>query len=168
MSDKGQTSQEVQSVETNTATNNHQFIPDSQMASGYQIEKSSDMSDDDIGLLIYDWETCETLQIVKAFPVSNHGTQSDDQSSTNDFLVPEPLSVSGIIDSTISSPPPRTVSDKEENYIGDISNSTSYTNITVSEAPRKSNYVKRGWREMYMINSTTPVLKDNLPQSRTF
>ena len=110
------------------------------MASDCHVEKSNEMSDDDN--LTYDWEECETLQIVRAFPISDYGTKSD-QSSTDDFLVPEPPSLSGIIDSTISIPKPRTISYVDENYIeDDMSSLTDVSEIQVSKAPRKHVYGK--------------------------
>ena len=110
------------------------------MATGYQIIDSIDGCEDDN--LTYDWETCETLQTVKAFPISDYRTKSDDQSSTDDFLVPEP-SLSGIIDSTIRIPKPRTLSDVEEKFIDDyMSSLTNDTDIKVSDAPRKHEFAK--------------------------
>ena len=85
------------------------------MATGYQVQDSNDECEDDN--LTFDWEDCETLQIVRAFPISDYGTKSDNQSSTNDFLVPEPPSLSGIIDSTINNPPQRTISDVDETIL---------------------------------------------------
>ena len=111
------------------------------MATGYQVQDSNDEREDDN--LTFDWEDCETLQIVRAFPISDYGTKSDYQSSTNDFLVPEPPSLSGIIDSTISNPPQRTLSDVDENYIeDDMSSLTDVSSIKVSDAPRKHRYAK--------------------------
>ena len=111
------------------------------MATGYQLLDLNDVCEDDN--LTYDWENCETLQIVRAFPISDYGTKSDDQSSANEFLVPEPPSLSGIIDSTISSPQPRTLSDVEENFIDDcMSSLTTVSDIKVSNAPRKHKYAK--------------------------
>ena len=110
------------------------------MATGYQISDSIDVCEEEN--LTYDWEDCETLQIVRAFPILDYGTKSD-QSSTDDFLVPEPPSLSGIIDSTISIPQPRTISDVDENYIdNDMSSLTNISSIKVSNAPRKQDYGK--------------------------
>ena len=109
------------------------------MATKYPELDSTDVCEDDN--LTYDWEDCETLQIVKAFPISDYGTKSDDQSDNN-FLVPEPPSLSGIIDSTII-PQPTTVSDVEENYIeDDMSSLTNVSSIKVSNATRKHEYAK--------------------------
>ena len=107
------------------------------MATGFQVPDSNE--DDN---LTYDWDECETLQIVRAFPISDYGTKSD-QSSIEYPLVPEPPSVSGIIDSTISIPPTRTISDVEENYVeDDVSSLTSISNIKISNAPRKHRFAK--------------------------
>ena len=140
MSDKGQTSQEGQSVETNEARKNHQSVNDSQIASG--CEKSSEMSDDD--KLIYDWEDCEMLQIVRAFSISDYGTEYQlNQPSVEYPLVSEPPTLSEIIDSTTSNPQPRTMSDVEENYVEyDLSSLTDVSDIKVSNAPRKYEFVK--------------------------
>ena len=111
------------------------------MASGSEQEESSEMFDDDN--LTYDWDDCETLQIVRAFPISDYGTKSDDQSSTDDCLVPEPPSLSGIIDSTISDPQPRTISDVDENYIDDeMSSLSDVSDMKVSNAPPRYEYGK--------------------------
>ena len=110
------------------------------MATGYQIPDSNDESED--GNLVYDWEDCETLQIVRAFPISDYGTNSD-QSSTDEFLVPEPPSLSGIADSTIGIRQPRSLTDVNENYIeDDVSSLTSINSINISDAPRKHRFAK--------------------------
>ena len=110
------------------------------MATGYQEPDSNDVCENEN--LTFDWENCETLRIVRAFPISDYGTKSDDKSS-NDFLVPTPLSQSEIIDSTIPNPQPRTLSDVEENFIDDdMSSLTNISNIEVSNAPRKHEFAK--------------------------
>ena len=110
------------------------------MATGYQEPDSNDVCENDN--LTFDWENCETLRIVRAFPISDYGTKSDDESS-NDFLVPTPPSPSEIIDSTIPNPQPRTLSDVEENFIDNgMSSLTNISNIEVSNAPRKHEFAK--------------------------
>ena len=111
------------------------------MATGYQGLDLNDICTNDN--LTYDWEDCETRQIVKAFPISDYGTKSD-RSSIEYPLVPEPPSLSGIIDSTISIPQPRTISDVEENFIeDDMSSLTNVSNIKISNAPRRHEYGKK-------------------------
>ena len=117
-----------------------QATHDSQMPEDCQTLDLSNKSDND--QLSYDWEESETLRIVKTFPISDYGTKSD-QSSTDDFLVPEPPSLSGIIDSTISSSSSSKTTTVEENYIeDDMSSLTNVSNIEVSDAPRKQEYAK--------------------------
>ena len=110
------------------------------MATGYQVLDSNDMCEDED--LTFDWEDCEIRQIVKAFPISDYGTKSD-QSSIEYPLVPEPPSVSGITDSTIIIPPQRTLSDVEEKYVDDdMSSLTNISAIEISKAPRKHEFGK--------------------------
>ena len=118
-------------------------IRDTQMTTDCQVMSNvSEISDTNSDKLSYDWETCETLQIVKAFPISDYGTKSDDLSSS-DFLVPEPPSLSGIIDSTISRSSSSTTTDVEEKYVVDnISSLSSISEVKVSKAPRKHTYGK--------------------------
>ena len=110
------------------------------MATGYQVSDSLDGCEDDTPT--YDWVDCETLQQVKAFPISDYGTNSDQ--SSIEYLVPEPSSVSGIADSSISNPKPRTLSDDvEKEFIDDcMSSLTNVSNIKVSNAPRKDEFAK--------------------------
>ena len=109
------------------------------MATGYQEPDSDSVCENDS--LTYDWEDCETRKVVKAFPISDYGTNYD-QSSIEYPLVPEP-SISGIADSTIRNPPQRTISDVEENFIeDDMSSLTNISAIQVSKAPRKHTFGK--------------------------
>ena len=134
MSEKDQTPQ------PDNPKDDDQILHDYQTAVSDQILDSSEMSDNDN--LTYDWEACETRQIVKAFPISDYGTKSD-QSSISYPLIPEPPSVSGIIDSTISTARSRTITDVEENYVvDDMSSLSNVSDIKVSKAPRKHEYVK--------------------------
>ena len=85
------------------------------MATGYQGLDLNDVCEDDN--VTYDWEECETLQIVRAFSISDYGTEYQlNQPSIEYPLVSEPPTLSEIIDSTISNPQPRTISDVEEKY----------------------------------------------------
>ena len=111
------------------------------MATGYQVPDSNDVCED--GILTFDWEDCETRQIVKAFPMSDYGTNSDQ--SSIEYLVNEPSSISGIKDSTISIPRPhhRTISEVEEYYVeDDMSSLTNISAIQVSTALRKHEFGK--------------------------
>ena len=114
------------------------ILHNSQTEDECQILDSSDMSSDDE--LTYDWDNCETLQIAKAFSISDCGTKSDATSSA--FLVPEPPTLSGTIDSTTNSSSSETTS-VEENYINDdISSLSNVSEIEASNAPRKHEYEK--------------------------
>ena len=109
------------------------------MAEGYQALGLNDVCEDEN--LTFDWDGCETRHIVKAFPISDYGTNYD-QSSIEYPLIPEP-SISRIADSTISIPQPRTISYVDENYVeDDMSSLTTISNIEVSKAPRKHEYGK--------------------------
>ena len=109
------------------------------MATGYQVLDSNDVFEDDN--LTYDWEECETLQIVRDFPISDYGTKSDTQLS--DFLVPEPPSLSGIIDSTIIRSSSSNTTDVEEKYVDDdLSSLSDFSAIKVIRTPRKSPFAK--------------------------
>ena len=110
------------------------------MATGYQV---LELNDDDFNLT-FDWGECETRQIVKAFPISDYGTEYQlNQPSIEYPLVSEPPTLSGIIDSTIKNPQPRTLSDIEEKYIeDDMSSLSQISDIEVSEAQQKHEYAK--------------------------
>ena len=138
---KGQTSQEGQSLDAEQAMNNHHNPHDTQEATGSQALHTKEMSDDD--KLTYDWETSETLRTVKTFPISDYGTNSDAQTS-DEFMVPEPPSLSGIIDGTnISSSSSSTTTDVEENFVeDDMSSLTIISDIEVGDAPRRHEFAK--------------------------
>ena len=112
------------------------------MATGYQGLDLDDVCEDDN--LTYDWEDCEMRQIVRAFPISDYGTEYQlNQPSIEYPLVSEPPSLSGIIDSTIPTRQQRTISDVEENYVeDDMSSLSQITDIKVSNAPQKHEYGK--------------------------
>ena len=84
------------------------------------------------------------MQIVRAFSISDYGTEYLlNQPSIEYPLVSEPPTLSGIIDSEISNPPQRTISDVEEHYIeDDLSSLSDVSHIKVSNAPRKHEYGK--------------------------
>ena len=111
------------------------------MTTGGQIPDSSDTTDNNS--LTYDWENCETLQAVRAFTISDYGTKSDyDQTSDDEFMVPDP-SISGIAKSTTINSSSSNSSTVEENYIMDnMSVMTDISNVKVSNAPQKHEYGK--------------------------
>ena len=76
MSEKGKTSEADKTLPTDKTKDIDQIFGDSEVTAGDHIVDSSEMTDDDN--LIYDWENCETLQIVKAFTITDYGTKSDD------------------------------------------------------------------------------------------
>ena len=137
MSEKGQTSH------PDKPKADDEILLNSPVVTNAQMLGSSEMTDNDN--LTYDWETCETLQAVKAFTISDYGTKSDDdQTSDDEFRVPDP-SISGIADSTTSlkNRPRRTISDVEENYIVDDMSSLSHiSDIKASNAPQKHRFAK--------------------------
>ena len=141
MSPEGQTSQEGPSLDAVQTVNSHQNPHDSQEATGWQGQVTNEMSDDK--KLTYDWETSEILQTVKTFPISDYGTNSDDQAS-DEFMVPEPPSLSGIIDgTTISSSSSSTTTDVEEKFVeDDMSSLTTISDIEVGDTPRRHEFAK--------------------------
>ena len=94
--------------------------------------------------LVFDWEDCETRQIVKAFSISDYGTEYQLKQPSIEYpLVPEPPSISGIADSIIRIHKQRSISDFEENYVeDDLSSLSDVSDIKVSKAPRKHEYAK--------------------------
>ena len=114
---------------------NDQILHDSAMEAG------GEMTDNEY--LAYDWGNCETLQTVKAFTITDYGTTSSDQTSDDEFMVPDP-SISGIESLTsFKIPPPRTISAVEENYVvDDMSSLSRISDIRVSSAPQKHIYAK--------------------------
>ena len=140
MSHKSQTSQASPALQVEEAIGDNQVTHDGQRATDYHLSDSNEISDDDN--LAYDWETSEILQIVKAFPISDYGTKSDDLTSSN-FLVPEPPSLSGIIDSSTSKSSSSKTTDVEGKYLeDDMSSLSDVSAIKVSNAPRKHEYGK--------------------------
>ena len=100
----------------------------------------SESFDPDSEKLSFDWETCETLQVVKAFPISDYGTKSDESSSD---MVPEPASVSGIIDSTSNNSSSSDTASKEAKDIeDDLYSFSNVSDINVTNALQKHEYEK--------------------------
>ena len=134
MSNESQLSEATNTLMCDQATTPGDIAHFSHMTEDCHMSDSSDMPRDDD--LEYDWEICETLKIVKAFSISDYGTKSDATSS--DSLVPEPLSLSRIIDTTSrSSSSSKTSTDIEEKYVEDDMSSLSIiSDIKVSNTPR--------------------------------
>ena len=140
MSDKGQTSQADRTLQTGEERNDDQITHDTQMATGGQIQDPAEMTDNPD--LTYNWETSEMLQLVRDFPISDYGTNYDGKSSSG-FTVPEPPSLSGIIDSTVDKSSSSETTDVEEKYVEDDMSSLSHiSDITVSTAQRRHEYLK--------------------------
>ena len=140
MSAKGQTSQAVKPVQNDDKGQNVPLLHNSHMTTGGHMLDINETDDED---LTYDWETSEMLQIVRAFPISDYGTKSDSGHTLSGFTVPEPPSLSGIIDSTIDTSSSSETTDVEEKYVDDdMSSLTDITDINVSSAPRKHEYLK--------------------------
>ena len=84
--------------------------------------------------MTYDWETSETLHIVKTFPISDYGTKSDAGQTSSEFDVPDP-SISGITDSTPSKSSSSKTTDVEEKYLeDDMSSLSDITDVKVSNS----------------------------------
>ena len=118
-----------------------QTVHDWQNANSSQMPDQREISDDD--KLSYDWNRCEMLQIAKAFTISDYEGKADDHSSS-DFMVPEPPSLSGIIESTTQSRSSSTsTTNVEENYIvDDMSSLSKISDIEVSNGPPKHEFGK--------------------------
>ena len=103
-----------------------------------QILDSSENTDN----LTYDWQTSETLHIVKTSPISDYGTKSDAGQTSSEFDVPDP-SISGITDSTIIKDSSSKTTDVEEKYVEEYMSSLSdITDIKVSNSPRRHVFEK--------------------------
>ena len=146
MDEQAQTSQASKTLTDDQAINHDESVGDSQMVTDSEMLDLGEMSDN----LAYDWG--KDLKMSKAFeiPGSEPNSLTDQQLADErnkqfeaQFMVPEPPSLSGIIESTISNPPNRTISDVEENYVeDDMSSLTTISSIKVSNAPRKHEYGK--------------------------
>ena len=111
---------------------------DPQMTTSDQIIDSSENTDN----LTYDWQTSETLHIVKTFPISDYGTKSDADQTFSEFDVPDP-SISGIMDSTIIKDSSSKTTDVEEKIVEEYMSSLSdITDINISNSPRKHVFEK--------------------------
>ena len=140
MSDKGQTSQGDKTLQTDKDRNDDQIPQDTQMATGGQMLDSIDMTEDPG--LTFNWENSEMLQIVRAFSITDYGTNYDGKSLSG-FGVPEPPSQSGITDSTTDKSSSSETTDVEENYVeDDMSSLTDISDIKVSTAQRRHEYLK--------------------------
>ena len=127
-------------VHSNKATKWDGTGNDSQISTGGNINPNKISGSDKLS---YDWG--KTLQRAKAFriPDSDLANSIDDEISSDKFLVPEPPSLSGIIDSTISCSSSKTSTDVEEKYVDDdMSSLSSISEIEVSSGPRKHEYGK--------------------------
>ena len=92
--------------------------------------------------LSYDGEMDEILQMVKAYRISSDEESSDDHTS-DDFLVPEPPSVSGIMEGTSYTSSAKITTEIEENCIwDDMSSLTTISGIKVGNPPRKHEFAK--------------------------
>ena len=127
-------------VHSNKATTCDGIVNDSQVSTGGDINPNKIYGNDKLS---YDWG--KTLQRAKAFRIPDLDVVDsiDDEISSSKFLVPEPPSLSGIIDSTISHSSSKTSTEVEEKYVDDgMSSLTSISEIKVSSGPRKHTYGK--------------------------
>ena len=120
-------------------TNQEEVSPDYPVATDYQLYQGENSNENE---LTYYWEMDETLQMAKTYLISSDEESSDDNTS-NDSLVPEPPSISGIKESTIYTSFSKTTR-VDENYImDDMSGLTEIdSNIKVSSAPSKHEFAK--------------------------
>ena len=103
---------------------------------------SSDTSIND-KKLTYDWEKIRQKAKVFEIPDADCYPGSLDDETESEFLVPEPPSLSGIIDSTVSINSSSKTTDVEENYVdGDMSSLSNISDIKVSNGPQKHEYGK--------------------------
>ena len=141
MSKESQILEAAHSLKCNQATTPDDLSHDSQMVADTYGLDLSDVSNNDE--LTYDWENCEALQTAKAFTISDYGTKSVDDQTSSSFLVPEPPSLSGIIDSTISSSSSRATTSVEEKYVvDDMSSLSNISEIEVNNVPREYEFAK--------------------------
>ena len=107
------------------------------MATGYQPYQSENATEK----LPYDWEMDEVLQMAKAFRISSD-EESEDSYTSDDFLVPEPPSISWILEGTSYTSSSKTTTSVEENYIEDDLSSLTISDIRVSNVPQKHEFAK--------------------------
>ena len=115
MSNKRQMSQADTPIPLKKAREDNPRTHYPQMTTGHQILDSSENTDN----LTYDWQTSETLHIVKTFPISDYGTKSDAGQTSSEFDVPDP-SISGIMDSTVIPDSSSKATDVEEKICGGV------------------------------------------------
>ena len=138
MSQQGQISEAGQSLQDDQLIYSLHSTHTTHTATKCHIRDASEIIKTDI--LSYDWE--KTLQKARAFKIPEIDWEIN--SFEDDFMVPEPPSLSGIIDSTTNnSSSSKTTTDKEENYIvDDMSSLSSISDVKVSNSPRKHTFVK--------------------------
>ena len=140
MSDKDQIPQADTEAHIDTVEKDDLSTHDPQMTTSGQILDSAEITDTDS--LTYDWETSETLHIVKTFPISDYGTKSDAGQTSSEFDVPDP-SISGIADSTTIESSSKSTTDVEEKYVEvDLLSLSDISDVKVSNATRKHEYAK--------------------------
>ena len=138
MSQKGQMSEACQSLQDDQLSHSQPFPHTSHMTTRCHIPDASEVTDN--YKLSYDW--AKTLQIARAFKIPDIDWEID--SVEDGFMVPEPPSLSGIIDTiTSKSSSSKTTTNKEENYIiDDMSSLSNISDVKVSNPPSKHTYGK--------------------------
>ena len=137
MSQEAQMSEACQSPQDDYANNAQHISHTSKLATCCQFPYASEVTKYD--KLSYDWE--KTLQISRAFKIPYTDWEID--SVEDDFMVPEPPSLSGIIDGTTNKSSSSKTTDKEEKYIDDdISTISNISDVKVSNASRKHTFGK--------------------------
>ena len=133
-----QASESSKTVHTDQATNCEGTVNDSPILTG---EISKIVGNDSLS---YDWGPVMKKGNAFRIPDLPYMADSiDDETSSNKFLVPEPPSLSGIIDSTIRSSSSKTSTDVEEKYLDDdMSILSNVSEIKVSRGPKKHEYGK--------------------------
>ena len=137
-----QASEASKTVHSDQATSSDGTTNNSQMTTGYALLNPSNRSSGNTKLS-FDWG--KILKRANAFriPDLDYEVNSIDDETTDEFLVPEPPSLSGIIDSTISSSSSETTTDIEEKYVEDeMSSLSNISEIEVSSGPRKHEFGK--------------------------
>ena len=133
------TSPDEQTTHDDQAINHENELHEFPMETDYQPYQCENSNAEDLS---YDWETAETLQEANPFRISSDEESSDDNSS-DDFLVPEPPSISGIMEGTSYISTSKSTTSVEENYItDDMSSLTNISDIKASKAPQKHEFAK--------------------------
>ena len=143
-----QTSQASETLKYDQTTTHDEAAGASQMVTDSDMSGLGKMSDK----LTYDWGKDMQMSRVFEIPDSELNSLTDQQLAEerykqfeDQFMVPEPPSLSGIVDSTANFkiPPPRTLSDVEEKYVmDDMSSLTNDSQIRVSNAPKPHDFAK--------------------------